>query len=212
MAVSALQSSAGHPTAHGNVRKHIGRAKIEDELGCGQTSSWQRLWLSWMWAASSPLLQERLGSWQRLCEITSTGRQSREKKDATGMLTMEEETALVKWMLEMQNHGHPISIFELRRKVAEITQERWTPFTDGIPRRGWLKWFRNRHPELTLRSAQGLEEGHARGLNPSSVASLYENLQRAYEEHSYSPSHIWNADESGAQVGRNGGSTLVFAR
>ena len=129
-----------------------------------------------------------------------------------GVLTVEEETALVKWMLEMQDHAHPISIFELRRKVAEITQEQWTPFTDGIPDKGWLKWFRNRHPELTLRSAQGLDEGRARGLNPSSVASLYENLQKAYEEHSYSPSHIWNADESEAQAGRNGGGTLVFAR
>ena len=57
-----------------------------------------------------------------------------------------------------------------------------------------------------------MEEGRVRGLNPSSVASLYENLQRVYEEHGYSPSHIWNADESGAQAGKNGGGTLVFAR
>ena len=74
----------------------------------------------------------------------------------------EEESTLVKWILEMQKHAHPISIFELRRKVAEITQERWTPFKDGIPSRGWLRWFRNRHLELTLRSAQGLEQGCCR--------------------------------------------------
>ena len=112
----------------------------------------------------------------------------------------------------MQEHAHPISIFELRRKVAEITQERWTPFKDSISGRGWLRWFRNCHPELTLRFAQGLEEGCARGLNPSSVSSFYDNLQKAYERHEYSPSHIWNVDESGAQAERNGGGTLVFAR
>ena len=104
------------------------------------------------------------------------GKTMKRKKGRQGVLTVEEETTLVKWMLEMQDHAHPISILELRRKVAEITQEQWTPFTDGIPGRGWLKWFRNRHPELILRSSQGLEEGCARGLNPSSVASLYENL------------------------------------
>ena len=93
-----------------------------------------------------------------------------------------------------------------------MTQGRWTSFKDGIPGRGWLQWFHNRHPELTLRSPQGLEEGRARGLNPTSVASLYENLQQAYDQHKYLPSHIWNADESGAQAGRGGGSTLVFAR
>ena len=110
----------------------------------------------------------------------------------------------MKWMLEMQEHAHPICIMELRRKVAEITQDRWTPFKDGIPGCGWLRWFQNRHPELTLRSAQALEEARAKGLNPNSVASFYDNLQAAYQQHGYSPSHIWNADKSGAQAGRSG--------
>ena len=140
------------------------------------------------------------------------GRTLKQKKGRQGVLNEEEESALVKWILEMQEHAHPISIFELTRKVAEITQEHWTPFKDGIPGRGWLRWFRNRHPELTLRFAQGLEEGCARGLNPSSVSSFYDNLQKAYERHEYSPFHIWNADESGAQAGQNGSDTLVFAR
>ena len=134
------------------------------------------------------------------------------KRGRQGVLIVEEESALVRWMLDMQDHAHPVSVLELRRKVAEMTQEHWTPFKDGIPRRGWLRWFCNRHPDLTLRSPQGLEEGRVRGLNPSSVASLYENLQRAYDEHRYLPSHIWNADESGAQAGRGGGGTLVFAQ
>ena len=105
------------------------------------------------------------------------GRTLKRKKGRQGVLHDQEESALVKWILEMQEHAHPISIFELMWKVAEITQERWTPFKDGIPGRGWLKWFRNRHPELTLRSTQGLEEGRARRLNPGSVSSFYENLQ-----------------------------------
>ena len=140
------------------------------------------------------------------------GRTIKRKKGRQGVLSVEEESALVKWMLEMQEHAHPICIMELRRKVAEMTQDRWTPFKDGIPGRGWLRWFRNRHPELTLRSAQALEEARAKGLNPNSVASFYDNLQAAYQHHAYPPSHIWNADESGAQTGRSGGGTLVFAR
>ena len=104
------------------------------------------------------------------------GRTLKRKKGRQGVLTVEEEIALVRWMMEMQDHTHPISVLELRRKVAEMTQKRWTPFKDGIPGRGWLRWFCNRHPELTLCSPQGLEEGQARGLNPTSVASLYQNL------------------------------------
>jgi len=123
---------------------------------------------------------------------------------------VEEESTLVKWMLEMQDWAHPISILELRKKVAEITLERWTLFKDGIPGHKWLKWFRNRHLELTLKFAQGLEEVHARGLNPSSVASFYNNLKVVYECYRYLLSHSWNVDESGAQASRSGGRTLVF--
>ena len=140
------------------------------------------------------------------------GRTLQRKKGRQGVLTVEEETALLHWILDMQDHAHPISVMELKSKVTEITQERWTPFRDGIPGRGWLKWFRHRHPELTLRSAQGSEEGRARALNPSNVASFYKNLEEAYDRHRYPAAYIWNADESGAQAGKNGGATLVFAR
>jgi hypothetical protein len=59
---------------------------------------------------------------------------------------------------------------------------------------------------------QGLEVNRARNLCPTNVLSFYHNLQTLYVEHKYSANHIWNCDESGAQAGRNGGGTLVFAR
>jgi hypothetical protein len=67
------------------------------------------------------------------------------------------------------------------------------------------------HPELTLCAAQGLEHTRAKGLCPQSVQSFYTNLEKLYAIHHYSPSRIWNCDESGAQAGRNSGG-LVLAR
>lgn len=64
----------------------------------------------------------------------------------------------------MQAIGHPMSLTQLRIKVAEMTQERSTPFRNGIPGQGWLRWFKLRHPELSLRGSQSLEFGRARGL------------------------------------------------
>ena len=101
---------------------------------------------------------------------------------------------------------------ELKSKVIEITQERWTPFRDGILGCRWLRWFRYHHPELMLRSAQGLEEGRARALTPSNFASFYKNLEEGYDRHKYHVAYSWNAEESGAQAGKNGGEALVFAR
>jgi hypothetical protein len=61
-----------------------------------------------------------------------------------------EEEKVVNYIHSMARLGHSISLTELRIKVAEATQLCQTPFTDGIPRPGWLRWFRNRHPEVSF--------------------------------------------------------------
>ena len=51
--------------------------------------------------------------------------------------------------------------------------------------------------------------GRARGLYPTSAASLYTNLEELYTSFHYLPSHIWNCDEDGVQAGRSGGATVL---
>jgi hypothetical protein len=126
------------------------------------------------------------------------------------VLKQEEETTLTTYITKMQEYGHPLSMQQLRLKVATITHERITPFRKGIPGDSWIRWFKIRHPELTLKTSQGLEFARARGLCPENVASFYKNLEHLYRTHNYPPDNIWNCDESGAQAGRNGGG-LVWA-
>jgi hypothetical protein len=139
------------------------------------------------------------------------GRTLTRKRGRGGVLTDVEEHLLVDWMLKMANLGYPVNMGELKAKVFELTQTRPTPFTDGIPGSSWVKWFRRRHPYLTLRSSQGLELARARGMCPENVSTFYENLKLLYTQHNYAPDHIWNCDETGAQAGRSGGGR-VFAR
>jgi hypothetical protein len=139
------------------------------------------------------------------------GRTLGRKRGPPTVLKKEEESALTTYMDKMQDYGHPLTMQQLRLKVATITQERVTPFTEGIPRKSWVRWFKKRHPDLTLRSSQGLEFARARGLCPENVASFYANLQNLYMTHRYTAENIWNCDESGAQAGRNGGG-LIWAR
>jgi hypothetical protein len=107
-----------------------------------------------------------------------------------------------------RKRGPPLTMPQLRLKVATITQERVTPFREGIPGKSWVRWFKKRHPDLTLRSSQGLEFARARGLCPENVASFYGNLQDLYNTNKYTTNNIWNCDESGAQAGRNGGGLV----
>jgi hypothetical protein len=133
------------------------------------------------------------------------------KKGRAGVLTVQEEEELLQYCFKMVDLGYPLTLCQLKLKVSELTQDRWTPFNDGIPGSSWVKWFRRRHPNITLRSSQGLEIARARGLCPANVATLYGNLASLYAEHSYAPDHIWNSDETGAHAGRSGGGR-VFAR
>jgi hypothetical protein len=125
---------------------------------------------------------------------------------------VQEEAGLEQYLLQMQELGYLLTIGQLRLKVAQICETRVNPFCNGIPGAGWLHWFRRRHPQLILRSAQGLEVNRARNLCLENVQSFYHNLESLYTKHNYDANHVWNCDESGAQTGRNGGGTLVFAR
>ena len=121
------------------------------------------------------------------------------------MLTEIEEGQLVQYIIDMQNLGFPLSLTQLKLQVAMMTQAMETPFTNGIPHPCWLRLFRGRHLEVSLRLAQGLDVKRARGLCPENVKTFYENLSCLYDTRNYLPSCIWNCEESGVHDGRNGG-------
>ena len=72
------------------------------------------------------------------------------------MLSKEDDDALRKYILEMAKIELPLIPNQVKEKVAEITQERPTSFTEGMLERSWLKWFLHRHPKISLKSLQGL--------------------------------------------------------
>ena len=134
------------------------------------------------------------------------------KKGPPSVLSPAEEEELVTYLMEMCDRGYGLTPTALRMKVYEITQSRWTPFRNGIPGNGWMRWWKRRHPELTLRVSQALEGARAKGLCEDNVRSFYENLQQLYDLHKYTPDKIWNCDETGAQAGRNGGAIVIARR
>jgi hypothetical protein len=125
------------------------------------------------------------------------------------VLSPEEEQQLVDWLLLMVDRGYGLSPTALRMKVSKITMSKDTPFREGIPRGGWMRGWRRRHPKLTFLVAQALEIARAKGLCRDNVRSFYGNLQTLYSLHKYTPDRIWNCDESGAQAGKNGGGVVI---
>ena len=68
-----------------------------------------------------------------------TGKTISRKRGKSGVLSFEEENKLVNWIFRVQTLGHPITLSQCRLKVVEITQDRDTPFTKGIPGPRWIK-------------------------------------------------------------------------
>ena len=64
------------------------------------------------------------------------------KKGLSTVLIHSEEKALKEYILKMQEYAYPLSMDQLRLKVAEMVQDKVTPFCDGIPGNGWIKWFK----------------------------------------------------------------------
>lgn len=131
------------------------------------------------------------------------------KRGPPAVLSESEEKLLVDYCIRMCEMGQGLTPTALKLKVYDITKDRVTPFRDGIPGGGWMRWWRHRHPELTLRVSQALETARARGLCAENVESFYKNLQTLLTLHEYSADRIWNCDESGAQAGRSGGGVVI---
>jgi hypothetical protein len=89
------------------------------------------------------------------------GTTTKRKRGRQGVLSQAEETSLEQYLLQMQDLGYPLTIGQLRLKVAQMVETRENPFRNGIPGAGWFRWFRRRHPNLALRSTQGLEVNRA---------------------------------------------------
>ena len=54
-----------------------------------------------------------------------------------------------------------------------------------------------------MRVSQGLEILRVKALNPITIQGFYSNLLKLNNTYAYTPSHIWNVDESGHNTSKN---------
>lgn len=129
-------------------------------------------------------------------------------------LTEVEEIAMVQWCIKMQEVALCITLNMLKYTVQTILRNapRKHPFRNGIPGQKWWDLFKQRHPEIVLRCADGLEVKRALGFNRKLVTNFYNLLEEVYASYDYQPSHIWNADETGICAGEGNSTIKVIAK
>ena len=129
-------------------------------------------------------------------------------------LTKEEEQAEKEWCFAMQQVALCVTLNMLKYTIKSILENspRKHPFKQSIPGAKWWTLFKQRHPEITLRCADGLEVKRALGFSRRTTTAFYNLLQQVYEAHSYSPSHIWNYDKIGVSAGDGNSTIKVVAK
>ena len=86
------------------------------------------------------------------------------------------------------------------------------PFKEGVPGDKWWVLFKQRHPEICLRCADGLEVRRALGFTRKTTSAFYDLLHQVYSAQDYHPSHIWNSDEIGVSAGDGNSTIKVIAK
>ncbi|XP_038119333.1 uncharacterized protein LOC119769791 [Culex quinquefasciatus] len=123
-------------------------------------------------------------------------------RGAPTALSAEDEAFIVSWILQMAAAGFPVNERSLIVRVAEFAKNlgKETAFQDGIPSRGWMARFLQRHPQLSRRTAsimskkRVITEEDVRGWFAEVGGDLMSNEE--YREALKDPSRVSNMDES----------------
>lgn len=113
-------------------------------------------------------------------------------------LLKEEEEKLVNYILTMAQRGFGLSPREICTLAHEIanTSGRNHPFKNGCAGKHWYNSFTQRH-NLSLRMPQPLSYARAKNCHPEIIEEFFDRLSGLYTKHEFSPSQIYNADETG---------------
>ena len=135
------------------------------------------------------------------------------RKGPATILSDEEETQIVDWVLYMSAHGFPITKSILIESVACFIKElkRDNPFTNNRPGRSWYDSFLCRHPELSQIIAQNFSFSRAL-VTEAALRQWFEEVNAQLNNAigtDYDATRVFNCDESAFYLTPNGDKVLV---
>ena len=128
------------------------------------------------------------------------------------VLDQDFEKELVAYCVEMQQRLFGLSLAELRRIAYELAERNKLPHPFSrdkkLAGKDWAYAFMKRNPELSLRSPEPTSIARAVGFNRVQIGSFFNILKQEYDKYQFSPSVIWNVDETGLSAVQKPGRVL----
>jgi hypothetical protein len=124
----------------------------------------------------------------------------------------EVERAMAQEVVAAADAGFGINRQQFRIKANIVAQKLniKNPFADGSAGRDWLKGFRRRNPDVSLRKPMKISTLRARGMDKTLVNAYFRALKEQIEMVGGNSKVIWNMDETGFQLEHK--PTSVLAR
>lgn len=126
------------------------------------------------------------------------------KFDHKRVFTDDEETELVNYLKEAAMLHYGLTLHQTRKLACDYAKNNSKHVSDweegksaGI---SWLRMFRKRHPELSLRKPEATSLARSTGFNKATVNEFFCNYKRILNKGNFQPHEIWNADESGCST------------
>jgi transposase-like protein len=111
-----------------------------------------------------------------------------------------EERELVSHILKLEVRCYGITTREIRSLAYQLAIRNGKTHCFNSEKQlagwDWLHGFRKRHPELALRSPEATSAARLQGFNKVAVDHFFEVLSRELEGGKFSPSRIFNVDET----------------
>lgn len=112
----------------------------------------------------------------------------------------DEERELVSHILKMEVRCYGITTREIRSLAYQLAIRNGKAHCFNTEKQlagwDWLHGFRKRHPELVLRSPEATSAARLQGFNKVAVDQFFDVLTRELEGGKFSPSRIYNVDET----------------
>nr|CAI5818620.1 unnamed protein product [Callosobruchus analis]CAI5818751.1 unnamed protein product [Callosobruchus analis] len=130
-------------------------------------------------------------------------------------MTIEGENRIAEWAIAIAKCGFPITKDVLIDTVTKIARDsgKLSKFANDRPGIRWYKNFLKRHPEISIREAEGINRSRSL-VTEEFIRSWFKDLTSFLEKNNWidvmeDPTRIFNADESGFSLCPKTGKVLA---
>lgn len=126
------------------------------------------------------------------------------EKPRAAVFSPEQELEMVNHILDLQSRLYGLTSHDIREMAFELAEK--NKLTHRFNRKArlagwdWFYGFMERHPTISMRAPEGTSAARARAFNKPSVDRFYDVLENKLDATRYTPSQIYNVDETGVST------------